>query len=501
MSQIGPSLPAHLAKRKRTPDEDGDGDNDRRVRHASPASFGPAMPPTGPAQPSHGPSLPPGFATKNEDEIALDDDESDDEAVGPALPATAKPARPSQGPTMGPAMPPPNIRGLGEADEDKQSETVHHQNHNTSDHSDPDSDDSDYGPALPKAGDQARASELDDNSLEEESAAFDPSAAAPSLRDDWMLAPPSDNSIAALAADPTKIRSRKFATGRAAAAGQARAGSGGAGSAIGSLWTETLEQKQKRLADTVLGRAADPRQGGDAESQGPSTSAALAAANAARNAQIKAYTEATRGKSLYEQHQSSLKGDVSTRDRKGHSSRAEKHEKRDKEDREETRHRGQDHDRHDRNDRDRRRDRHRYDERDSRKDGGDRDSRDRDGRDRNETTERRSGRDERSDRDGRDDRDDRDKRHRRDREDRDRRHDREDRHSRHGRHSRHDRHDRDSRAGSKSKKAEEEDDPSARAFDRDKDMNIGAQFNDKQRRELVTRSSDFGGRFSKGNFL
>ncbi|GLI74498.1 hypothetical protein PoHVEF18_002740 [Penicillium ochrochloron] len=48
---------------------------------------------------------------------------------------------------------------------------------------------------------------------------------------------------------------------------------------------------------------------------------------------------------------------------------------------------------------------------------------------------------------------------------------------------------------------EEEDDPSARAFDREKDMAVGSKITSAQRREMVNKASDYGSRFSKGNYL
>ncbi|KAJ6088274.1 hypothetical protein N7486_009535 [Penicillium sp. IBT 16267x] len=46
-----------------------------------------------------------------------------------------------------------------------------------------------------------------------------------------------------------------------------------------------------------------------------------------------------------------------------------------------------------------------------------------------------------------------------------------------------------------------EDDPSARVFDREKDMGISSKISSAQRREMVNRASDYSSRFSKGNFL
>ncbi|RFU72754.1 hypothetical protein TARUN_9512 [Trichoderma arundinaceum] len=57
-------------------------------------------------------------------------------------------------------------------------------------------------------------------------------------------------------------------------------------------------------------------------------------------------------------------------------------------------------------------------------------------------------------------------------------------------------------AGTKDgRQEEEEDDPSKRAFDREKDMAIGGRITSTQRRELINKSANFGGRFQKGSFL
>ncbi|KAJ5112090.1 hypothetical protein N7532_000135 [Penicillium argentinense] len=48
---------------------------------------------------------------------------------------------------------------------------------------------------------------------------------------------------------------------------------------------------------------------------------------------------------------------------------------------------------------------------------------------------------------------------------------------------------------------EEEDDPSMRAFDREKDMAVSSKISNAQRREMVNKASDYNSRFSKGSFL
>lgn len=53
----------------------------------------------------------------------------------------------------------------------------------------------------------------------------------------------------------------------------------------------------------------------------------------------------------------------------------------------------------------------------------------------------------------------------------------------------------------KSQTKEEDDDPSARAFDREKDIGGGLQLNSTQRRDLMKKASDFGSRFGSAKYL
>lgn len=48
---------------------------------------------------------------------------------------------------------------------------------------------------------------------------------------------------------------------------------------------------------------------------------------------------------------------------------------------------------------------------------------------------------------------------------------------------------------------EEEDDPSKRGFDREKDMGLGTKIGEAKKREMVKRAGDFGSRFEKGKYL
>ena len=56
-------------------------------------------------------------------------------------------------------------------------------------------------------------------------------------------------------------------------------------------------------------------------------------------------------------------------------------------------------------------------------------------------------------------------------------------------------------AHQKTDRVEKDDDPSARAFDREKDIGGGSQLNSTQRRDLLKKSSDFSSRFSSAKYL
>lgn len=68
-------------------------------------------------------------------------------------------------------------------------------------------------------------------------------------RDDWMMLPPTQDGLAKNL-DPTKIRPGKFRSGKGAAAPS--------GGGIDAMWTETAEEKRKRLENAVLGIAPPP---------------------------------------------------------------------------------------------------------------------------------------------------------------------------------------------------------------------------------------------------
>ncbi|KAF1969825.1 hypothetical protein BU23DRAFT_230686 [Bimuria novae-zelandiae CBS 107.79] len=252
---IGPSLPPHLAKRARDDDENGSTNPDLREKQRR--VLGPAPPPPGIAPP-----LPPQARSRSN---------SVDSDLGPAPPPASKPAR-----VLGPApLPAP----LDERPPNPLSD-------------DSDSSDDDFGPAPPPAGGSHNVYDEEDKPRPTASAFdTDPQYNEESKqvqRDSWMTMPPTQDDLARM--DPTKIRARKFNTGKSA-------GSAGGGGGMG-IWTETPEQKLKRLQDEAMGITAPSN----------SLSSKRESRNIYRKEEEKArklreQIDASRGKSLVEQHQ------------------------------------------------------------------------------------------------------------------------------------------------------------------------------------------------------
>lgn len=257
---LGPSLPPHFAKRSREDDEDGSSSPDssdkrRRV-------LGPALPSTRASPPRiAGPSLPPQSRSRSS---------SVDSDVGPAPPPFSKPAR-----VLGPAPPPAPL--------DQRPANP------PSDNSDS-SDDDDFGPAPPPAGASQSAYDEDNVQLNTESAFdTDPSytqEAKPAERDAWMTMPPTQDDLGRM--DPTKQRARKFNTGKSAGAPSG----GGMG-----IWTETPEQKLKRLQDEAMGISAP------ANSSSSKAESKRSREEEEQARKLRAKIDSSRGTSLVEQHQ------------------------------------------------------------------------------------------------------------------------------------------------------------------------------------------------------
>ncbi|PVH76424.1 hypothetical protein DL98DRAFT_518015 [Cadophora sp. DSE1049] len=309
MSSVGPQLPPHLAKRKRSVDEDeGPQSPPRKVQAATappPRTLGPTLPPTTnpdelniddsseddygpslqPAKPSSplakrvlGPSLP---LTQNPDEVTLEDSSEDE--YGPSAPkASATSTNPPSPPprrVLGPAPPPASLS--------------EHPSHPANDSSSSDSED-DYGPSLPPApGSAAESALLASQASERARSAAETQTSKPQ-RAEWMLAPPTDSDWTGRV-DPTKLKNRKFASGKGAKAPAEKSG-------ISAIWTETPEEKRQRLEDEVLGRKEAATSGrGGGEKKGLSKELEMEERATARR--IQEYNEKNRGRSLYEERE------------------------------------------------------------------------------------------------------------------------------------------------------------------------------------------------------
>ncbi|KAF4125138.1 Protein of unknown function (DUF3752) [Geosmithia morbida] len=265
MSSIGPQLPPHLSKRKRTPTPEAEPRSKNSRTHgpslpAGPCSLDSDPDPDSDSDDGYGPAAAtaaaPSRPSRNRDEIGLDGDDSD----GSAGPAPAAPAASASAAPAADRDPDPD------PDRDSGSDS-----------------DSDFGPSLPSSKPQIGPSLPPPPTSGEGDAP---------RRDEWMLAPPTSGPFSER--DPTKIRARKFATTKP---GRPNPGDMGKGQQPSSMWTETAEEKLRRLQDSVLGRTPAAQPG-----SGPGPGTAPDREQEERNRRISANVEASRGRSLYEEH-------------------------------------------------------------------------------------------------------------------------------------------------------------------------------------------------------
>ena len=183
--------------------------------------------------PSIGPQLPPHLQDRKRSHAEADDNSSSDSSTGPALPSRSEketsPASPKRIRVVGPAPPPAPLDERPPLDPPA----------NDDDESESDDDD-DFGPSLPSASDSVARSSI--ASVKTHVSA----SASATKRDEWMTIAPTNGDWSSRV-DPTKLKNRKFNTGKGAKA-PPRAGASGDAS-----WHETPEQKQERLKREVLG--------------------------------------------------------------------------------------------------------------------------------------------------------------------------------------------------------------------------------------------------------
>jgi hypothetical protein len=223
--------------------------------------------------PSVGPELPPHLLKRKR---SVDDDDNE----SPSPPTKIQAASPSkERRVLGPAPPPAPL-------DERPSEPADKLEDESS------SDDDDYGPSLPPAPGSSTALEAEVQLRAAEEAESERAKTAKPQREEWMLVPPKDSDWGSRV-DPTKLKNRKFASGKGAKAPAEKSG-------ISAIWTETPEQKRQRLEDEVMGRKDSSA---SAQSKKPRKDDAEAEATARRIAE---YNEKNRSQSLYDEHKKTV---------------------------------------------------------------------------------------------------------------------------------------------------------------------------------------------------
>jgi hypothetical protein len=230
--------------------------------------------------PAIGPELsPPLMKRKRSSDSSFDD--ADKSLLSPSKFQAASPEKlPGLPRVFGPALPPaPLDQRPIDLEANREEE-------------DSSSSDEDYGPSLPSASDCAVTREAERESQTREEAAADLEETEKPQREEWMLAPPIDFDWCSRV-DPTKLKSRKFASGKGAKAPAEKTG-------VSAIWTETPEQKRRRIEDEVMGRKDLSTQ---AVAKRPSKNDAEAKSTARK---LQEYNEKNRGQSLMEQHKNAV---------------------------------------------------------------------------------------------------------------------------------------------------------------------------------------------------
>lgn len=219
-----------------------------------------------------GPQLPPkAEKRKRSDENEREDSDDSDDSTGPLPPSdNVEDSKVKKTRVVGPSLPPSHI-----ASEKKTDVTADSKD-------DESSDDDGFGPSLPPP--PGSKSKLPTESQSEAQKKSATAAVPPKVqRDEWMTMAPSSGDWSQRI-DPTKLKNRKFNTGR----------STNASSSGSDIWNETPEQKQARLRREVLGIKSQKGE------QKVATSTASEDTETARR--MKEYNS-QRGPSLYEAHQ------------------------------------------------------------------------------------------------------------------------------------------------------------------------------------------------------
>lgn len=173
------------------------------------------------------PTLPPSPTGKRKRSQEDHGEDSSSDDVGPQLPPgraadTSKSSESKKARVLGPSLPSSLQQNGPKSTSDAES----------------DSEEDDFGPALPGKDDPVTVK----TSVEQPQPVSHTATAPTVRRDEWMTMEPTSGDWSQKV-DPTKIKSRKFNTGRSAPAASSGRNS----------WHETPEQKQTRLRNEMLG--------------------------------------------------------------------------------------------------------------------------------------------------------------------------------------------------------------------------------------------------------
>lgn len=229
-----------------------------------------------------GPELPPHLLAKRKRQ---QDEEEETPRPAPTRPRSSSASSHGSGSkrrVLGPALPPASLSELPSIAPDPEAA------------SSSEDDDDDFGPSLPPAPGQISPTTESRrrDALASEAAAAALAASKKPQREEWMLVPPKQDDWTARV-DPTKLRNRKFNTGKGSKAPAQKGGSGD-----NAIWTETPEQKRQRLADEVMG-VKKPAQLGPSDDDRQKGAGAEARETERR---IREYNEKNRHTSLYAEH-------------------------------------------------------------------------------------------------------------------------------------------------------------------------------------------------------
>jgi len=257
--------------------------------------IGPSLPPTASGKTS--PQITPRYLTETANE---EEGEDDDDSYAPALPPdmlpSAQPAtsKPIKGPML-PSLPSRLPRNVN----------------------DEDVDDDDYGPMpLPESASVSHDEDGDGvrDFLEKEERRKknieEASKPKKLKREDWMLIPPKSSDLLGNL-NPTKLKARQFS----------RASGDGASRDAGpsTLWTETPAERQKRLAEEVMGKRKRTEEGGASERSIDESDLAEERKRKRRDDRVSKIVEehnkSSRGASLVEMHTTSKPPKPSSADR------------------------------------------------------------------------------------------------------------------------------------------------------------------------------------------